>query len=869
MDAEDFHIQKNVPYRENETRYVVSAAMHNISGNCAVQRQDIHSGWSFKQSNKVMWHNATVPGTVHTDLMACGIIQDPFIEQNERSVQWVDKEDWLYETSFDVDRQVKESQNINLVFDGLDTYADVYLNDSLILKADNMFRQWKISVANILKDKANKLRILFHSPIKVDLPKFESLPFRYEAVNDQSENGSIFDKKVSVFARKAGYHYGWDWGPRLVTSGIWRPVYLEVWTGQKIEDVFIRTASISDKQAEMVSEIEIFSDCDCPGMNISILNLDTNKHLVQKDITLNKGLNTITLPFKIRNPKLWWCNGLGEPYLYNFRIEISDGNGAVDSKKTVSGVRKIEVIREQDKDGRSFYFKLNGKPVFAKGANYIPCDNFLPRVTPEIYRRTIQDAADANMNMLRVWGGGIYENDRFYNLCDSLGIMVWQDFMFACSLYPVEGDMLENVRQEAIYNVRRLRNHPSIALWCGNNECLEAWYNWDWKNRYEKQGFADTIWGQYVNLFHNVLPEVVQTYSPDCFYWPSSPFSSIDAAPESNMGDSHMWKVWGSGQPVDMYNQTTSRFFSEYGFQSFPELETVLQYAPDTTQHFIDSDVMLAHQRAGSDANRKIEKYLLESYKKPKDFNSFLYMTQVLQGDAVKTAIEAHRRNRPYCMGTLFWQHNDCWPVASWSSRDYYGKWKAQHYFAKKAFRDIMVSTMDGNENVDIYVVSDRQTSAKGNLLIEVYKFDGALLSSHKQKLELADGDVQKISFPKSELFGNADTSGIFVYSTFTNDGTTYENIFLPVSQKEISLAKPEITINVREVNDELLLDIISNTFVRAFKLNLKNDADYFFEDNYFDLIPGKKYSVQLKTALDKNEVASSIQWSSLYDATH
>jgi len=559
---------------------------------------------------------------------------------------------------------------------------------------------------------------------------------------------------------------------------------------------------------------------------------------------------------------------MGTPHLYDFEVSVANDN-ATDSKVISTGIRKIEVVREKDKAGRSFYFKLNGKPVFAKGANYIPCDNFLPRVTPEIYKRTIQDAADANMNMLRVWGGGIYEDDYFYHLCDSLGIMVWQDFMFACSLYPIEGDMLENVKQEAIYNVKRLRNHPSIALWCGNNECLEAWYNWGWKTRYEAQGYADIIWNQYDNLFHTVLPEVVQTFSPESFYWPSSPFSRVDAAPEPDKGDSHMWKVWGGAQPIDLYNHTTSRFFSEYGFQSFPELETVLKYAPDTTQHFIDSDVMLSHQRAGADANRKLEKYLLASYQKPKDFNSFLYMTQVLQGDAVKIAIEAHRRNRPYCMGTLFWQHNDCWPVASWSSRDYYGNWKAQHYFAKKAFRDIMLSVMNGDDNITLYIVSDRLKSAKGTLLVETYKFDGTLLSSSKQTITLPEGGVKEISLPKSKIFGDADTRDVFVYSTFNTRDAVYENIFLPVSQKDILLEKPEISINVRDDGGSFVLDLTSNTFVRALRVYFKNGIDYFLEDNYFDLLPGKQHSVKLKTNLSKSEIESSIQWTSLYNATH
>jgi len=838
-----------------------------LNAKAFVHRQFLNDGWKFRQARTLSWHKGTVPGTVHTDLMDNGIIRDPFIGQNEREVQWVDKEDWIYETTFDLDKLSGECDNMNLVFDGLDTYADIILNDSTVLETNNMFRQWIIPVSDIIKPQGNKLRVYFHSPVKVDLPKFESLPYRYEAGNDQSENGGIFDKRVSIFARKAGYHYGWDWGPRLVTSGIWRPVYLETWTGPKIEDVCIQTASIDADNAQINSTVEIYSDKKYSNLIISVA--DSDKLLAHKNISLNKGLNILTIPFNIENPRLWWCNGLGKPNLYNFKVKLSGNNITGDTKTVSTGIRHIEVVRDKDKDGRSFYFKLNGIPVFAKGANYIPCDNFLPRVTNETYRRTVQDAADANMNMLRVWGGGIYEDDRFYNLCDSLGIMVWQDFMFACSMYPAEGEMLDNIREEATYNVKRLRNHPCIALWCGNNECHEAWFNWGWKRKYEKQGYADLLWNQYQAVFHKLLPEVIGTYSPDIFYWPSSPYSDIDRSPDPAKGDSHMWRVWGGSQPIELYNEITGRFFSEYGFQSFPEIGTVLKYAPDTTQHYIDSDVMLAHQRAGADANRRIEKYLLDSYPRPKDFTSFLYMTQILQGDAIRTAIEAHRRNKPYCMGTLFWQHNDCWPVASWSSRDYYGNWKAQHYFAKKAFRDILLSVTDDNDTIAVHIVSDRVNNAIGVLTIESFTFDGTPIAKHSCQIDIPANGIGHVNFPKSMFFGNIGQDSRYVYSTLKTDDDIYENIFLPSSQKDIKLSKPQLSIDIDGENGQYTVTVSSDTFVRAFKMTLQGCEDYFFDDNYFDLIPGKKHSVNLKTGLSKDEIRNMIQWTSVYNATH
>jgi len=471
------------------------------------------------------------------------------------------------------------------------------------------------------------------------------------------------------------------------------------------------------------------------------------------------------------------------------------------------------------------------------------------------------------MNMLRVWGG-IYENDIFYDFCDRRGIMVWQDFMFACSLYPTDADMLENIRHEAVENICRLRSHPCIVLWCGNNECLEAWYTWGWDRRYRAEGFADLVWEQYENLYHRLLPEVVDGYAPDILYWPSSPYSRKDGASEPNRGDTHLWAVWGNWQPIDLYNHFRSRFFSEYGFQSFPELSTVLKYAPDTVEQHIDSDVMLSHQRAGAGANRRIEKYLLDSYPAPADFNSFLYMSQVLQGDAVKTAIEAHRRDKPYCMGTLFWQHNDCWPVASWSSRDYYGKWKAQHYFARKAYDDILVSTVMNDASIQVYVVSDRQALMSGTLIVRTMKHDGTEIASVSKKITVGKDAVRMIGFAKSGLFNNTDESELIVYTSFTDGRLKYDNVSMPVAQKNVKLRKPDIDMTFSGNDGNYCITVSSKTFVRAFFMTIDGCDDCSFDDNYFDIIPGKNYSVGLRTSLPLEAVKERLSWTSVFNAT-
>ena len=839
----------------------------NISANTL--QKELHSGWRFKQARLSNWYPATVPGVVHTDLIDNKIIEDPFYRLNERGVQWVDKEDWIYETTFDVAPELMDKNNIRLYFKGLDTYADVYLNGEKILEADNMFREWKLPVKDKLKAKDNKLRIYFHSPIKRDMPKWDALPFQYEAINDQSENGGVFNRKVSVFARKAGYHYGWDWGPRLVTSCIWRPVLLEACDDLRIENVFIRQKEVSYKQADISNIVEILADKDIEKAEVTVRDNKTGKIYGATTTCLTKGLNKIAVNFFIKNPNLWWSNGLGKANLYEFRTEVKTNEQNKDCLITSTGIRSLKVIRKEDKEGRSFYFQLNGIPVFSKGANYIPCDNFLPRVTKELYEKTILDAVNANMNTLRVWGGGTYEDDYFYELCDKYGILVWQDFMFACSVYPSEGELLGNIRQEAIDNVRRLRNHPSLALWCGNNECLEAWFGWNWKENYVKQNpeYARIIWQQYEDLFHKMLPEVVTDNSPETFYWPSSPFSRYDGVSENNKGDTHYWAVWHAKKPISEYNKVRSRFFSEYGFQSFPEFESVKMYAPHPEDWEITSEVMMSHQRGGEFANKLIEDYLLNEYRKPKDFESFLYMNLVLQGDAIKTAIEAHRRDMPYCMGTLFWQHNDCWPVASWSSRDYYGRWKAQHYFAKAAFRDVLVSPIVNNDRLDVYIVSDRLRKTSAILELEVCDMEGKLVNSIRRSVTIPANESKVVMSHRLNSFIKSQPENQLVISATLTDqqGTIYTNNYFLTKQKEMLYPQVNISYQLKSLPDGYELTLKADRFARAVYLSL-DGIDNFFEDNYFDLMPGKDKIVKVRTDISYTDFSRQLKIKSLVD---
>lgn len=838
-----------------------------------IAKKEINRGWSVKQVRGNNWYPATVPGVIHTDLIDNKIIEDPFFRLNERNVQWIDKEDWEYKTTFTVPAEIFNKDNICLHFEGLDTYADVYLNDSLLLKANNMFRQWNADIKPLLKKEENELRIYFHSPIKVDMPKWDALTYENEAGNDQSENGGVFNKKVSVFARKAGYHYGWDWGPRLVTSGIWKPIFLEGWNNARISNIFYEQTHVTEKKALINAHLEI--EASTEG-NVSVtISAEGIKKPWTQTTAVKKGINTITLPLTVSNPKLWWSKGLGEAYLYPFKAELSFNGELADSKDNNIGIRSLKVINKPDKYGHTFYFELNGIPVFMKGANYIPQDNFLPRVSHEQYEKTIMDAVNVNMNMLRVWGGGIYENDIFYDLCDKHGILVWQDFMFACNTYPAEGELLENIRHEAIDNMKRLRNHPSIAIWCGNNECHTAWFNWGWDKKYAKLGVADKIRKQQKDLFHNVLADVVSEYDKTTFYWPSSPYGgSPDAKCESGKtiwnpdGDGHYWGVWHAKDSIANYNEIRCRFFSEYGFQSFPEFESVKIYAPEERDWNIFSEVMMAHQRGGNHANGLIEWYLLNEYRKPKDFPSFLYMGLLLQGDAVKTAIEAHRRDMPYCMGTLFWQHNDCWPVASWSSRDYYGRWKAQHYFSKKAFNDILVSPIAKDDKLDVYIVSDRLKPTKGELDIRVMDLNGNVLFEKRKQVTLpANTSKIQYSSPLTDILGGKEKNEVVVNARFmTKEEPIVSNNYFLTRYKEIHFPKATVQTEIAPATDGFDITITSDVFARGVFLSI-NGIDNFFSDNYFDLLPGEKAVVHVETKLDKTTFEQQLKIQTIANA--
>ncbi len=851
-------------------KYILSIILLNIfslvsvfSTNVNPISWEINQGWKFHEARLDNWYHATVPGVVQTDLMANNVINDPFLKLNERSVQWIDKEDWVYETHFDMPVDAMKQKYIIITCYGLDTYADVYLNDSIIIKADNMFRTWEANIKNFVKSSNNVLRIYFHSPVKIDLPKYDLLPYHLP-VSDQSENGGLLHKQIAPFARKAPYHYGWDWGPRLLTSGIWRPIKITAWSDVIIKNTYFTQPKVNRKVAH-VKELVTIETANATHAIISLTD-ESGKSYVRKSIKLNKGVNKTLIDFNVDNPNLWWCNGYGKSYLYHFKTVVST-NISTDQRTDRIGLRSLKVVADKDAEGRAFYFVLNGQKIFMKGADYIPCDNFLPRCTDSIYQKTIKDAASVHMNMLRVWGGGTYEDDRFYNLCDEYGILVWQDFMFACGLYPSSGHYLDNVKHEAIDNIIRLRNHPCIALWCGNNECQDGWYNWGWKQSLQKQSqvYADTVWNQFKTQYYEVLPAIIKEYDNEITYWPSSPFADYGTGSKPNMGDYHYWDVWHGKKPISEYNKVRARFFSEYGMQSFPEFESVKRFAPDSVDWDIHSEVMMSHQRGGSYANGLIETYMNNEYKKTNDFKSLLYVGQLMQGDAMKTAVEAHRRDKGYCWGTLIWQINDCWPVASWSTRDYYGRWKAAHYFMRYAMDDVLVSPIEKNDSIHIYIVSDRLKPLFGKLSIQVLKMDGVEVNKIVKDINLkANCSTDVLVLPISKVLKNADKKDVIIHATLAAD-KTYENNYCLEVPKNMNFPKVKIDTFIKDVKDGVEITLKSDNFARGVFLSLPG-YNYFFNDNYFDLLPSKPRTIMLNTKQTSTQIKKRLKIISLSD---
>ncbi|MBK3519119.1 beta-mannosidase [Carboxylicivirga marina] len=825
----------------------------------------LNDNWKFSEASQNEWLSAKVPGCIHTDLLNHDLIDDPFYRLNEHDLQWIDKNDWEYKTSFIIDKSTFSKNRINITFGGLDTYADVYLNDELILKADNMFRGWTLNCKEHIKEGENTLRIYFHSPIKVGLELYDNYPYVVQSsANDLAKIGKVPGEKwVSPHVRKAPYMFGWDWGPRLVTSGIWEPISIKAWNTARLDNIHTIQNHITEQSAQLTSVFEVEAN-EANDATLSI-SIDGNI-LTSKKVNLKKGTHTYNVDFEIENPELWWSNGLGEAHLYQLKGELQTTAGIETFSHTL-GIRSIELVRENDEVGRSFYFKLNGKPVFMKGANYIPNDVFLDRVSPEKYEHIIKSAADCHFNMLRVWGGGIYEKEIFYDLCDKYGILVWQDFMFACNMYPGHPEFLESVKHEAEYNVRRLRNHPSIALWCGNNEILGAWFGWGWKENNEKEQphGAKAMWQAYKDIFLDVLPKAVEAHDPAKQYWASSPQAGDTIKTNKIDGDDHDWRIWFRDVPFITYHDGAARFVSEYGFQSFPELKTIKKYTiPE--DYDINSEVMKSHQRSFI-GNGAIKRYMDNYYRNPKDFESFLYVGLLLQAEGIRTGIEGHRINMPTTMGSLYWQLNDVWPAASWSSIDYFGNWKALQYFTRKAFSPIIAVPDTKTDDLLIYCVSDNFDDKQGRLELEIVDFEGNKLWSYQDEVKVK-ANTSSIIFkkPLKELLkGINTTNAVLSTKLFAEGELVYSTTSYFKEPMELNLPSPKLKVLTKKTDVGYEISISTDMLAKNVYLSF-DEAEGWYSNNYFDLLPGETKTIIFETEENIEDYTSKLVVRTLND---
>lgn len=791
-----------------------------------------------------LWSDAKVPGTVHQDLLNHNRIPNPFYGMNEEAVQWVENEDWRYRTSFVVDEQQLSRDAAVLEMDGLDTYADVFLNGALILRSDNMFVGHKIEVKPVLRKGVNQLLVRFRSPVKEVLPQLQTNGFDYPASNDHSP------WRTSVYTRKAPYSYGWDWGIRLATCGIWRPVRLVFSDVARIEDYYVCQEAVTQAKADVDNRLEInnvTSNTVSALLKVDYHYSDSDTKEIRKQIELRPGANTVSLPVSIENPHLWMPNGWGEPSLYKFTASLSVDGVEIAKQERNVGLRTVRVVMDDDEYGKSFYFVVNGKPMFAKGANFIPDDALLPNVTQERYKRIFEDVKAANMNMLRVWGGGVYEDDEFYDEADRNGILIWQDFMFACSSYPHDPLFVGRVESEAEYNIKRLRGHASLAMWCGNNEIYEAMRYWGWQRKYSAEAFAGMERG-YDVLFRGLLPKMVERLDNGRFYMHSSPYEANWGRPDSwKTGDSHNWGTWHGRKPFESFDTDVPRFMSEYGFQAFPEMKTIRTFAEEKDFE-LESPVMNAHQKADI-GNALIKQTMGLYYKVPEKFEDLVYVGLVLQGQGMRHGIEAHRRNRPYCMGSLFWQLNDSWPVVSWSGIDYYGNWKALMYQSKRAFAPILINAIKEGDDVCVYLVSDELQDHDGvRLDVELMDFDGKAHGKWTQSGMLAaNSSVLFMKKRAGELQGKLSAANSLLHFTLKakNGATLADDVFYFAYPKDQKLPEANIETSVRRRGDAIEMTLKTDKLARDIFVEVPVQG-VRFTDNFFDLLPGQRKKITI-----------------------
>ena len=729
--------------------------------------QSLDQGWTLTGDTLSINMQVDVPSVVQQSLCENGLISHPYLGAVENDLLWISEHPWDYTLRFDANKELFEKENIELTFEGLDTYAEVSLNGYELFSADNQFREWKADAKPFLKEKDNLLEVHFIRYDSTQLALYE-------------QHQPKLPEKYAV-SRKAPYQHGWDWAPRYKNVGIWKPVKLMGWNEAKLDYAYISTCYADSDSAWLwlrygidnrMDEAEFQVELSMSSHQDESFFLNHERTLSFPAKPLKTGTHQISLIVPMRNPQLWWPNEMGEQPLYDFEVVLKKDNRVLDSKKFKSGIRTFEMVDEPDSIGRAFYFKVNGVPMYAKGANYVPEEMIETWINADNTLRLLRQAKDAHFNMLRVWGGGIYPSDDFFNICDSLGILVWQDFMYAGTMYPYDEAFLENARIEAEEQVRRLASHPSLALWCGGNEISEGYYNWGWQKSLNWSEEDDkAIKAGYDQLFETILPDAVALCDGTRPYWPSSPSKGWGRPESLTEGDVHYWGVWWGEQPYEMYREKVGRFNSEYGYQSYPDYSTLQKIAQGEDLNK-DAEVIAAHQKHAR-GTRQIDDFIQRYYPdvQPKDFEEYVHLSQLSQAYGMEVAIEAHRTAKPYNMGTLYWQLNDAWPVTSWSSIDYYGNPKVFHERLKTLYAPVLLSI--DRKDYGVFVTSDLMRNINGTLSIAVCDLEDHPLLEKKVEVKMEANENRKFVVEGlGEYLLNADLQKVYVKLELTEGET-------------------------------------------------------------------------------------------------
>lgn len=807
-----------------------------------MQRLTLNGTWEFRKIGEDTWLTGTVPGSVYADLLQLNKMPDPFYRDNEEKVRALAAFDYEYQRMFHAGEELLANDVVRLVFEGIDTVAEIYLNDQLLRRADNMHRTYVIDVKDILNQGENTLRVVLLSPLQYIEKKQKEIPIW--GVEDAVEGFPHLRKAHSMF--------GWDWGPQLPDAGIWKSVSLQGFTGARLDDIYITQIHEKDSvRLNVAVEKECLSDSHAAAV---ARVFDPDGELIHEVREVSSGENML-LSLTVENPQKWYPVQYGGQPLYKVEIELLSNGKVADVKSYTIGLRTIEVVQEDDEWGQSFYFRVNGIPIFAKGANYIPEDNILARTNRERTERLIQDCVAANYNMIRVWGGGNYPNDYFFELCDQYGLLVWQDFMFACAVYDLSEEFAATVREEVRDNVRRIRHHACLSIWCGNNELETAWVDW---------GFPKTKKHRedYLKLFESLISEEVAAFDPQTFYWPSSPSSggSFHQPNDENVGDVHYWDVWHGLKPFTEYRKFYFRFVSEFGFQSFPAMKTIDTFTEPEDRN-IFSYVMEKHQKNGA-ANGKILYYLSENFKYPKDLDSLVYTSQILQAEAIKYGVEHWRRNFGRSMGAVYWQLNDCWPVASWASIDYYGRWKALHYFAKRFFNMVLVSVKEGEADAEIVVTNDFTEAFSGKVTWALRTNRSEIVEQGEEAVRI-DGLTasQAVYLDFTDKLQGVDRRRCYLeYKLYDAEGAVVSKgtvLFAPA--KHFEFLDPALRLEVSEQAERFDITVSAAAFAKYVEVD-HPELDFVLSDNYFDISAGEPVTV----GLQKDKTGSDVTLAAL-----